>query len=88
MAGKRKKNKSANVTAVIYDGQEEIYYDCISSGRCSFALFPIMPPAESDECTYKGDGTCMSRDARRAALEVLHSTITALLKENDEEDQG
>ncbi len=76
----KKRFESANITCFLNDGQYSSYYECVTGGRCTLGLFPIMPPEEDDEYTFRDHGACINPHAQQAALEALRKEITAEIK--------
>ncbi len=84
----KSRNKSANITAQIYDGAVDISYDCTASGRCAYTLCEVMPPPEGDECAFKQYGSCRARAPQEESLKSLRNAITAELKRLEEEEEN
>jgi hypothetical protein len=81
----KKRTKTANICANIYEGEFQVSFDCVGVAACRFALCHMMPPDGSEECTYREHGACLSPSAKHAALEALHGKIRKELKQYAED---
>lgn len=86
MAAKKvTKFKAANVSAMVYDGEFSVSYDCVGENQCSLAIFFCDPHNDDDECTKKRGLQCAHPRAVRSALEILRDKISDELKQFDAE---
>ena len=80
----KKATKTANVGAYIYEGDFSLDFSCVGVLACRFALCEIMPPGADSECCHSDHSTCISPNAKPAALEALLGKIKKELKEYDD----
>lgn len=69
-----------NINVASYDGDVQISYECVRTGRCKFGLYPMTPPERDMECGFYASGTCIQTGAQLAALRNLKSDINAEIK--------
>lgn len=81
----KKRTKSANVTATIYEGQFCVEFSCVEVDACRFTLCHVMPPDGSEPCIYSEHSMCTSPLSRLTALELIHRQLTKELKQLKED---
>lgn len=82
MAKKPKKDKSANVTVMMYDGQLDTIFECVGVDKCAYARFYTNPPEPDEECSCCRPGmSCANAAAVKPTLERLRGKIDELLEE-------
>lgn len=75
------KKTTANICASVYEGEFTLDLSCVDVEKCRFALCSLMPPDGSEECTYREHGSCLSPDAKHAALDLLKNRLTRELRQ-------
>ena len=77
--------KTANVCVNIYEGEFQLNFDCVGEQLCRYTLCHVMPPDDSEECTFREHGSCLCKAAKYAAIEHLMKKLSKELKQMAEE---
>jgi hypothetical protein len=80
----KKRTKTTNILAQIYEGNFELSFDCMGVDVCRFALCEIMPPTPTAECCYREHGSCICPQSQSVALGALLNKIKKEIGRRDE----
>lgn len=83
-----KRNKKPHISAIIYESDFSLTYECVGELSCKFALCEVMPPNEESVCCFYDHGGCRSYEAQKSSLEFLRGKISGALKQLKEDEQS
>jgi hypothetical protein len=84
----KKATKTPGVDASLHEGQMSIYFNCVETEVCRFALCHSMPPDGSEECFFRDCGSCRRTLAQQTTLEILINKLKKELKQLEEDSEG
>lgn len=82
-----KRNKKPHISAIIYESDFSLTYECVGEVSCKFALCEIMPPDEESICCFCDHGGCRSLEAQKSALKLLQGKVERAMKQLEEDEQ-
>ncbi len=81
-----RKNKHPNISAGLYEGEAQVFFECPADRRCKFASLYVYPDDGMEDPACMGNGqACRDWRAHRAALTALRAVIDAELEKIENE---